>query len=175
MLLGLTNIRDYFWFQRGVTLSIPNGAKPRLYQRVRTLLNANSLITMAAAATVLALAANSYELLCTAGFPMVYTRILTLHQLATGQYYLYLAFYNALYVTPLLLIVGAFAATMGARRLAEREGRILKLLSGLMMLELGAVLLFAPKLLNSVLIAVILLGIALVMTALLVRCERHPH
>jgi hypothetical protein len=31
---------------------------------------------------VLALAANSYELLCTAGFPMVYTRALTLHDLS---------------------------------------------------------------------------------------------
>ena len=34
-------------------------------------------------------------------------------------------------------VIGAFAFTMGARRLSEREGRLLKLMSGLMMLQLG--------------------------------------
>ena len=38
----------------------------------------------------LALAANSDELLCTAGFPRVYTRILTINELAPAAYYGYL-------------------------------------------------------------------------------------
>mgnify|MGYP000326079675 CR=1 FL=1 len=50
------------------------------------------------AALVLALAANTYELLCSSGFPLVYTRALTLSDLSTAGYYLYLAFYNLVYV-----------------------------------------------------------------------------
>ena len=85
---------------------------------------------------MLALAANMYELLCTAGFPMVYTRTLTLHGLESSTYYLYLALYNLIYVIPLIIIVGVFTLTLGARKLTVNQGRLLKLLSGLMMLEL---------------------------------------
>jgi hypothetical protein len=94
---------------------------------------------------VLAVAANSYELLCTAGFPMAFTRILTLSDLSTPAYYGYLVLYNVVYVVPLLLIVSWFVWTSGRHKLAEFEGRILKLVSGLMMLGLGGLLVFAPE------------------------------
>jgi uncharacterized membrane protein HdeD (DUF308 family) len=125
----------------------------------------------------LALAANAYELLCTAGFPMVFTRILTLNELSPAAHYLYLALYNLVYVLPLLAIVVVFVVTLGARKLTENEGRILKLLSGLMMLGLGAVLLIAPDTLSQPLTAVVLIAAALVVTAGLVwwRRTRNNH
>jgi len=87
---------------------------------------------------VLAIVANSYELLCTAGFPMVYTRILTLRALPVESYYLYLLLYNLVYILPLLAIVTVFTIKLGSRKLSEQEGMVLKLLSGVMMLMLGA-------------------------------------
>ena len=100
------------------------------------------------------MAVNFYELLCTAGFPMVYTRMLTLQELGPGTHYLYLALYNGVYVIPLAVIVGMFAFTLGARKLSEREGRLLKSMSGLMMLQLGMLLMLAPELLNRLGVAV---------------------
>ena len=44
----------------------------------------------------------------------------------------------------LIAIVVVFVKTMGARKLTESEGRILKLVSGFMMLGFGLMLLFAP-------------------------------
>lgn len=172
VLLALVNIKDYFWYQRGVTLSIPETAKPNLYQRMRGLLNAEHLPTMLVGAMVLAIAANSYELLCTAGFPMVFTRILTLNELSMLSYYLHLGFCNLIYVVPLLLIVIAFAMTMGARKLQQREGQALKLLSGLMMFELGVVLLIVPEALDNVLTALALLVAAIALTLAVVRLTR---
>ena len=154
------NIKDYFWFGRGVSLSIPERAKPGLFQRMRGLVGASSLAAMLTGTLVLAVAANAYELLCTAGFPMVFTRALTLRELPPATYYLYLALYNAVYVLPLFAIVIGFVATLGARKLGEREGRILKLLSGLMMLGLGLTLLIAPELLEHISTALILLAAA---------------
>ena len=90
--------------------------------------------------TVLAIAANSYELLCTAGLPLVFTRVLTLNDLSTPTYYGYLVLYNVVYVVPLLLIVAGFVLTLGRRKLQEAEGRFLKLMSGLMMLGLDNIL-----------------------------------
>lgn len=167
VLIALVNIKDYFWFKQGVSLSIPDGAKPGLFKRMRNLVNADSLPAMMLGTVVLAVVANSYELLCTAGFPMVFTRILTLNELPTGSYYGYLALYNVIYVIPLLLIVTVFSFTLGARKMSESQGRTLKLLSGLMMLGLGLLLVFAPDALNNLLTAVALLVAALVTTGLI--------
>jgi len=146
---ALINIKDYFWFKVGVSLSIPEAAKPGLYQRIRGLLRADSLPALTLGTIVLAVAVNSYELLCTAGFPMVYTRVLTLAKLSAGEYYAYLLLYNLIYVTPLLVITLIFTRTLGSRKLSESEGRLLKLVSGLMMLGLGLLLVAAPEWLNN--------------------------
>jgi hypothetical protein len=77
---------------------------------------------MLAATVFLGVAANFYELLCTAGFPMVYTRLLSLQVPDRATQYGWLALYNLIYVLPLAAIVLVFVRTMGARRLGEREG-----------------------------------------------------
>jgi len=173
LLVGTINIKDFFFLHTGLTLSIPEARKPDIYRRARAILSAGNLPTMLAATVFLAIAANFYELLCTAGFPMVYTRLLTLSGLTTTQHYLYLALYNAIYVVPLALIVLAFVRTLGARKLSEREGRLLKLLSGIMMLELGALLVIAPARLNNLLVAFVLLIVAVTVTALAARMTKH--
>lgn len=158
LLIAAINIKDFFLFKKGVSLSIPERAKPRLFDRMRKLLRSTSLFSILAGTTVLAVMANSYELLCTAGFPMVFTRILTLNHLTTTSFYLYLAFYNIIYVIPLFIIVLVFTITLGSRKLSELQGRTLKLLSGTMMLELGGVLLVDPSLLNNVAVSFSLLA-----------------
>jgi glutaredoxin len=166
LLVGGLNVKDYFFFRRGPSLSIPDNAKPGLFARMRRLLAAERFGTMLIGTLVLALAANSYELLCTAGFPMVYARVLTLQHLSAPAYYGYLALYNVIYVLPLVAIVLVFSFTLGARKLTERQGRILKLLSGLMMLGLGAVMLLAPEMLVHPSVGVLLLLLALGTTSL---------
>lgn len=162
MLIALVNIKDYFWFKQGVSLSIPDSAKPGLYQRVRGLLQADSLPALTLGTIALAIAANAYELVCTAGFPMVYTRLLTLADLRPWQHYAYLGLYNLIYVMPLLLITVMFTVTLGARKLSEEGGRLLKLVSGLMMLGLGGLLVWWPAVLNDLRVALGLLAAALI-------------
>jgi hypothetical protein len=166
LVVAALNIKDYFWFKQGPSLSIPDAAKPGLFSRMREVVTTGAMGPMLLSTVLLAVVANSYELLCTAGFPMVYTRALTLAKLESWQYYAWLAAYNVIYVLPLLAIVIVFTRTMGARKLTESEGRILKLVSGLMMLGFGLVLLFAPNLLTnplaSILVLVVAVAVALV-------------
>ena len=159
--IALINIKDYFWFKKGFSLSVSDDAKPRLFDRIRHLLRLDSVITVIIATVVLAVVANSYELLCTAGFPMVYTRILTLQSLSAESYYLYLLLYNLIYILPLLAIVTLFTMKLGSRKLSEHEGMVLKLLSGVMMLMLGTLLIVSPQLLNNVIVAAVILRLAI--------------
>ncbi|MGE5892854.1 MAG: hypothetical protein ACM34I_02250 [bacterium] len=156
------NIKDFFFFKQGVSLTIPESAKPKLFERMRHLLKATSLPSMIFGTVVLSIAANTYELLCTVGFPLVFTRVLTLNNLPMLRYYLYLVLYNVVYVIPLAAIVLMFVWTLGTRKLTEWQGQVLKLISGLMMLFLGIVLLVDPSLFNNILVGIGLLAAALV-------------
>jgi thiol-disulfide isomerase/thioredoxin len=160
LFVAALNIKDYFWFKAGPSLSIPDAAKPGLFKRMREVVASGSMGPMLVSTILLAIVANSYELLCTAGFPMVYTRALTLADLEPWQYYAWLAAYNVIYVLPLLAIVTVFTKTMGARKLSESEGRLLKLISGFMMLGFGLVLLIAPNMLTNALASILVLGAA---------------
>ncbi|MBT8202320.1 MAG: thioredoxin family protein [Acidimicrobiia bacterium] len=171
--LAAVNIKDYFAVGVGPSLSIPDSAKPGLFKRMRGLTAASSFGAVAIGAATLAVVANSYELLCTTGFPLAFTRVLTLSDLPTGTYYSYLLLYNLVYVLPLLVIVGVFVWRLGSRKLGEWEGRILKLLSGTMMAGLGLVLLFNPDLLSNVLTSILLLAGAITITLITALVDRR--
>ena len=81
------------------------------------------------------------ELLCTSGFPALYTRILTLRQLDGATYYGYLLLYNLMYMLDDIVVLAIGVTTLSQRRLQEKEGRFLKLAAGLVMLGLGIYLL----------------------------------
>ena len=176
------NIKDYFLFKRGISLTIPESKKPRLFERMRGLVHESRWPALIAATAVLAVAANTYELLCTAGFPLVFTRILTLSSVPPVVYYGYLALYNLVYILPLAGVVAVFSLTLGARKLTEEQGRAMKLVSGLMMLGLGGIVLVDPSLFNNLLVGVGLLALALALAAAIIglehRRKRHggqPH
>src|SRR6266508_4685793 len=144
VVIGALNTKDFFAFGQGASLAIPAAAKPGLYARVRRILQAEHLAGALTGVTVLAVLVNTVELLCTAGLPAVYTQILTLRQLLWWAYYGYLGLYNVAYMLDDSLMLAVAVVTLGRHKLQEREGRWLKLLSGMVMLGLGIVLLFKP-------------------------------
>jgi len=173
LLIGSLNIKDFFWFKRGVSLVISDSARQTLFQRMRGLLNTDSMLGVLIATVGLALFANMYEFLCTAGFPMVYTRILTLTGMPEWKYYVYLLSYNLIYILPLLVIVILFSWTMGGRKLQESDGRNLKLISGVMMMSLGMILLFAPEILQNIITSGLILLIVVLISILVIAINKR--
>ena len=145
LLIGFINVKDFFAFRRGVSLSIPESAKPGLYARARAILKAESLPASLAAVAVLAVVVNFVELLCTAGLPAIYTAVLTQHALSPLAHYGYLGLYILAYIADDALMVGTVVLALGSGKLDERGGRRLKLLSGAVMLALGLVMLLRSQ------------------------------
>ena len=141
LVAGTINLKDFVAFGRGITLSIPDEAKPSIYVRLRAILRAEDLWPALAGTAVLAVMVQIVELLCTSGFPALYTRILTLHRLDGATYYGYLLLYNLTYMLDDILVLAIGVTTLSRRRLQEKEGRLLKLAAGLVMLGLGIYLL----------------------------------
>lgn len=145
VVIGLINIKDFFAFHRGVTLSIPESAKPGIYARARSIATARNLTGAIAGAAVLAILVNFVELLCTAGLPALYTKVLTMRQYPTWLETGYLGLYIIAYMFDDGLMVATAVVTLGRYKLQERGGRWLKIVSGVAILALGLVLLFAPQ------------------------------
>lgn len=145
LFVGTVNVKDFFALHRGISVSIPESAKPGFYARVRQILQAEHLAGAMVGIVVLAGLVNMIELLCTAGFPVVYTQILTMQQLPTWEYYGYLGLYNLAYILDDGVMVATAVITLSRRKLQERAGRWLKLTSGSIMIGLGVILLFRPQ------------------------------
>lgn len=171
VLMGLLGVKDFFAFHEGPSLSMSRARRDSLLARVRGLLSADNMAVLLGGTVALAVAANLYELICTSGFPLIFTRILTLHELSPQMRYAYLAAYNLVYVVPLFAIVAAFVWRLGAHKLSERQGRILKLISGLVMLLMGLMLVLAPDQLGNVLATAVILAGALLVAGLVVAIE----
>ncbi|MCR9293883.1 MAG: hypothetical protein NXI32_14245 [bacterium] len=144
IVIGVINIKDFFAFKKGISLSIPESSKPGLYKRVRQIVTAKYLSVAIAGAVTLAIIVNMVELLCTAGLPALYTQILTMQELPAWKNYLYLGLYIAAYMFDDMMLLSVVLVTLSHRKLQEQEGRWLKLISGLVVLVLALVMLFRP-------------------------------
>jgi glutaredoxin len=142
--IGAVNVKDFVAWGRGPSLSIPAAAKPGLYARARRVLQARALPASLLAVAALAVVVNFVELLCTAGLPAIYTAVLAQQPLSAGARYAYLGLYIAGYIADDALLVTLAVLALGSGKLTERAGRWLKLVSGGLMLVLGAVLLLRP-------------------------------
>ena len=103
--LGVLDIKDFFFFKKGVSISIPDEKKPDIYKKMRDLVKNPRLAAVVFGTVVLAGTVNFYELLCTLGLPLVFTQKLSTYNLSGFEYYTYIVFYNVVYVIPLIVIV----------------------------------------------------------------------
>jgi len=161
---GIINIKDYFYFQKGLSLTLPKKEKVKFIDKVEKLTKVKSLWALIFGTIIVAATVNMYELLCTVGFPMVYLGTLATRELSQLSYYLYILLYNFCYIIPLIIIVSIFVATLGAKEFSKKNVQRLKLISGLMVLFLGLILIFKPTLLEKLITPFIAIGGALIIS-----------
>jgi len=147
--MGLLNLKELVWFKKGVSLMVPDKAKPGLFRRMRKIADSASLPAAIVGISVLAFVVNLVELGCTLGLPAVYTHILSVRSdLSTLARHAYLVLYNVMYVVPLAAIVVLYSVTMHRLSLTEHRAKILKGVSGALLVVFGAIFLGAPGLLR---------------------------
>jgi cytochrome c biogenesis protein CcdA len=148
---GLINCKEYFAFRKGVTLMIQEQHKPfilRKIEQVKAVVKHGSTFALITASAVLAAFASLVELPCTAGWPMIYTAVLSSKVFEGGiSYYLYLLFYDLIYIIPLCSMILLFAWFSKGKKITKEQTQIIKLIGGLLMIALGIVLLVNPELL----------------------------
>jgi hypothetical protein len=169
---ALVNLRDYFRAEPP-TLAIPASAKPGLYRRARTLISPDrSALAVVAGTAVLAAGVSLVETPCSAALPLLWTDLLAGHDATTLAAVGLFAIYMAIFLADELALFAAVVLTMRATRLQERHGRVLRLVTGSLMLCLAAVMILDPTMLENIPGTVGVLAATLVVTAILATIGR---
>lgn len=174
LVFALVNIKDYFWYKEGVSFTISDEKKPGLFKRMRKVLDASdSLWGVISATVVLAAGVSLVEFSCTAGFPVLWTNMVSSQGVAAGEFILLLVLYMIIYQIDELVIFFTAVFTLKATRLEEKHGRILKLIGGTLMLTLAGVMIIDPSLLNSLNSALLIFAVAFGLTAIVLLLHRR--
>ncbi len=170
---GLVSIKDYFWYGRGISFSIPEGQKPGIYQRIRGLRQQDPG-TAALIGATMAMAAGIalVELPCTAGFPVIWSGILVDRGVSGMAFAGLLGVYVLTYLGVELAIFAIAITGMSLGRMGEQHGRALKLIGGVVMVALAGALALRPELMEDLTGSLMLFGAALGAAALIMLTRR---
>jgi thiol-disulfide isomerase/thioredoxin len=150
LLFGIINIKDYFFFKEGPSLTISRQKQKGIIQKITAVMDASqSFWAMTGATIILAIGVSLIEFSCTAGFPVVWTNLLTAKQVTGTTFLILLLIYMLIYQIEGIIMFLVAVFSLRAARLEEKHGRILKLVGGALMLSLSLVLLINPVLLND--------------------------
>jgi len=161
-IFAAVNIKDYFWYKQGVSFTISDKHKPKLYQNMRsTVVTPRSLRGLIASTSVLAVGVSLIEFTCTAGFPVIWSNLIVANNVGGWAFVLLLGLYIFIYLLDELAVFGAVAVTMKTSRVDEKHGRVLKLISGMIILALGLVMLINPEWMNQLSTSLLVFAAAL--------------
>ena len=170
---AIVAIKDFFWFGRGPSFTIPDRCKPRIYRSSRGLAKAElSTPALVGGAAALGLGVALVELPCTAGFPVIWTNALAVQGVETPAFLGLLGVYLGVYLLDEVVVFAVVVATLRIGRFQERHGRVLKLLGGTVMLALAVALFVRPELLADLTGMLVVFGVALLLAGLLAGVER---
>lgn len=90
---------------------------------------------------------NLVELVCSLGFPLAFTKILTSSSLPIISYYFYLLVYILFYMIDDLIIFLLAVLFLRITQISERYLKAITLISSILLLILGLIIIFQPQIL----------------------------
>lgn len=145
---GIFNLRDYIKSGGQVVCEVIDAdSKKSTMARIQSVVASPLSIAGVFAIIALAFVVNSIEFVCSSALPAIFTQVLSLAELPTVQYYLYILLYDVFFMLDDAIIFGA-AAFAANSSLGQKYARFCKPVGGVILAVLGVLLLFAPQLLR---------------------------
>jgi cytochrome c biogenesis protein CcdA len=145
LLAGCYNLREYFTNRAGVCQLTEGPTRRKRLEKIKAAIHSRKFWLALGGIILLAMAVNLVELICSAGFPVIYLQILSLTPMPFWQYYLYMALYIFMYMLDDLIIFVAAMVTLQLLGVGTRYKQASNLIGGVLMLILGILLIFRPE------------------------------
>jgi glutaredoxin len=147
LIMGGYNLKDYFKNKPVACKVSKDERQQNIFKRIRNVVEKQKFVLALGGIILLAGAVNMVELICSAGFPAIFTKILSLSNLQTWQYYLYLLGYIFFYMLDDMVVFIIAMITLKITGVQNRYSRLSNLIGGIIMSIIGLLLLFKPELL----------------------------
>jgi thiol-disulfide isomerase/thioredoxin len=144
---GAYNLRDYIKNKDGKCKVTNTEKRQKVFQKLKDITQKKSFWLAMGGIILLAFAVNLVEAICSAGLPAVYTQILSLNDLSTIQYYLYILLYIFFFMIDDLIIFLIAMTTLRMTGLSSKYSKWSSLIGGILMLLMGLILILKPELL----------------------------
>lgn len=136
IILGVLNLKDYFWYGKGVLMEVPLSWRPHLKGLIHS-------VTSPLGAFFIGFLVSLFLLPCTSG-PYIVILGMLAKKVFDAQAIAYLLLYNLIFVSPMVLI--SLAVYKGfdpakAEEIRQKRLRTLHLIAGIVMVAMGTVIL----------------------------------
>ncbi len=148
IVFGILRFKDFLTWKPGVCKVIDHSeSQVKLVDKMKRVLESTTVPAMVLGVIALAFGVNLIEFVCSAGFPVIYTRILALQNITGIQYYLYLLGYNILYMLDDFIVFGVAFFTFNRFNFSDKYNKYSTLVAGILIFILGILMIFKPQLL----------------------------
>ena len=148
IIFGILRIRDFIIWKPGVCKVVDHSkSQEKLLEKMKNLLKPAALPATIFGTIALAFGVNLVEFFCSAGFPVMYTKILSAQGVGSFQYYLYLLLYDIFYMLDDFIVFGVAFFTLSRFSFSDKYNRYSTLIAGFLILILGILLILKPQLL----------------------------
>lgn len=145
ILSGGYSVRDALT-TRALQCTLAGGEDRQAFrEKLKNVINRNSLALSLCGIIVLAFMVNLIEIVCSAGFPAIYTQVLSLSSLPSWQYYSYILLYILFFMLDDMFVFVAAMLTFEITGMTTKYVRIARLVGGVLMLLIGTLLIFRPQ------------------------------
>jgi len=142
---GFYHLREYYNNRDGVCKVTNNEKRRRIFDSLKLFVQEKSFFLAVGGIIVIAFAVNLVELVCSAGFPAIYTQVLALSDLGGWSYYGYLLLYILFFMLDDLVVFIIAMSTLRAVGLSGKYSRYSSLIGGILILILGFLLILRPE------------------------------
>jgi len=144
---GIYYLRDYYLNKEGGCKAAKDEKRQKIFAKLKAVTQKEKFILALIGIIILAVAVNLVELICSAGLPAIFTSVLSLSNLPTWQYYGYLLLYIFFFMLDDLIVFFIAMITLKAIGIESKYARFSRLIGGIAILIIGALLIFKPELL----------------------------
>ena len=144
---GVYNLKDYFTNPEASCKVTSTSQKKTIIEKMKQVVSSRGFLLSLIGIIVLAAAVNLIELVCSAGFPVIFTQILALSNLEKWQYYLYMLLYIFVFMLDDMIVFIGAMLTLRLTGVTNKYSRFSHLIGGILMLLIGVLLIFKPELL----------------------------
>lgn len=144
---GALSIKEFFTFKPNTCEVSSPEKQQKITEKIKKILQSPSTLAIILGVIGVAFSVNLIELLCSLGIPVVFTKTLAMHGLATWKYYVYIGLYDFFYMIDDIIVLLIAGFSMKFFHLNSKYSRYSRLAAGVLMLLLGLSFLIKPELL----------------------------